>query len=213
MKKANENAVKIYENRDKFIVGESYAYKDVCSICDIKEYSGGKGRNLQLNIFKQLFELEEYKVRRTTMYKIISAKKLSEEEVTQLILDKRGTNPNSHNNKVGYRKSYDGLNIPISMFDSKGIYGIFLNEEAYIGKTESGFRNRFIGHKGNYTKTMPHTQDLLQRGGELIPLHIMNDIEDTELILMTESMFIEMYSKLGCTMLNEISGYKQSHQR
>ena len=35
MKKANENAVKIYENREKFLVEESYSYKDICKMCCI----------------------------------------------------------------------------------------------------------------------------------------------------------------------------------
>lgn len=99
MSKTNENAVKILENKDKFLVGESYSYKDICSLCDLKEYSSGNGRKKQLDTFKELFNVEEYKVGRTTMYKIISVKELSEEESTELIKDKRGTNVNSHTNK------------------------------------------------------------------------------------------------------------------
>ena len=98
MKKVNENAVKIYENRDKFEVGESYSYKDICSLCDLK-VATGKGRNIHLNTFKQLFEVEEYKVARTIMYKIISAKELTEEESNSIISNKRGTNINSWGNK------------------------------------------------------------------------------------------------------------------
>ena len=99
MKKANENAVKIYENREKFLVEESYSYKDICKMCDMKEYSSGNGRKKQLDTFKELFNVEEYKVARTTMYKIISVKELSEEESTELIKDRRGTNVNSHGNR------------------------------------------------------------------------------------------------------------------
>lgn len=98
MKKANENAVKILENREKFLVGESYSYKDICSLCDLK-VANGKGRNLHLNTFKELFNVEEYKKGRTTMYKIISVKELSEEESTELVANKRGTNVNSHGNR------------------------------------------------------------------------------------------------------------------
>lgn len=98
MKKANENAVKILKNKDKFLVGESYSYKDICSLCDLK-VANGKGRNLHLNTFKELFNVEEYKKGRTTMYKIISVKELSEEESTELVANKRGTNVNSHGNR------------------------------------------------------------------------------------------------------------------
>lgn len=99
MKKVNKNAVSIYENKDKFVVGESYSYKDICSICDIKEYNSGDSRKKQLDTFKELFNVEEYKVARTTMYKIISVKELSEEESTELVANKRGTNVNSHGNR------------------------------------------------------------------------------------------------------------------
>lgn len=96
--KTNENAVKILENKNKFIIGVGYSYKDICSLCDLK-VATGKGRNLQLNTFKSLFELEEYKVGRTIMYKILSIKELSEEENNNIIADKRGTNINSYGNK------------------------------------------------------------------------------------------------------------------
>lgn len=99
MKKTNKNAEKILENKDKFIVGESYSYKDICKLCDLKEYNGGKGKASQVDTFKQLFNLEEYKVGRTVMYKILSVKELTEEESTALISDKRGTNVNSWGNK------------------------------------------------------------------------------------------------------------------
>lgn len=99
MSKTNENAVKILENKDKFLVEESYSYKNICKMCDMKEYSSGDSRKKQLDTFKSLFELEEYKVGRTTMYKIISVKELSEEESNSIIANKRGTNVNSHTNK------------------------------------------------------------------------------------------------------------------
>ena len=57
MSKTNENAVKILENKDKFLVEESYSYKDICKMCDMKEYSSGNGRKKQLDTFKELFNL------------------------------------------------------------------------------------------------------------------------------------------------------------
>ena len=54
MSKTNENAVKILENKDKFVVGESYSYKNICSMCDLKEYNSGDSRKKQLNTFKEL---------------------------------------------------------------------------------------------------------------------------------------------------------------
>ena len=99
MSKTNENAVKILKNKDKFLVGESYSYKDVCSLCDLKEYKSGNSREKQLDTFKSLFNVEEYKKGRTTMYKILSAKELTEEESTELVANKRGTNVNIHTNK------------------------------------------------------------------------------------------------------------------
>ena len=99
MKKTNENAVKILENKNKFIIGEGYSYKDICVLCSLKEYSSGNGKKKQLNTFKELFNTEEYKVGRTIMYKILSIKELSEEENNNIIANKRGTNINSHGNK------------------------------------------------------------------------------------------------------------------
>lgn len=123
MKKTNENAEKILENKDKFVVGECYSYKDICGICELK-VATGKGRNIHLNTFKQLFEVEEYKVARTIMYKILCVKELTTEESTALIADKRGTNINSHGNKSSEygEQLIDGLlaNLYLlSMEDSK----------------------------------------------------------------------------------------------
>lgn len=99
MKKTNENAVKILENKNKFIIGQGYSYKDICVLCGLKEYTSGDSRKKQLNTFKELFNIEEYKVGRTIMYKILSVKELSEKESTELIANKRGTNINSYGNK------------------------------------------------------------------------------------------------------------------
>ena len=97
--KVNENAVRILENKNKFIIGECYSYKDICVLCELKQYNSGDSRKKQLNTFKSLFNIEEYKVGRTIMYKILSEKKLSEEENTELVANKRGTNINSYGNK------------------------------------------------------------------------------------------------------------------
>ncbi len=99
MKKVNKNAEKIYKNRGKFLVGESYSYKNICEMCDIKFYQSGDSRKKQIDTFKSLFDVEEYKVSRTTMYKILSVKELTDNESKSLVADKRGTNINSHNNK------------------------------------------------------------------------------------------------------------------
>lgn len=99
MIKTNKNAIKILENKDKFVVGESYSYKDICKLCNLKEYNSGDSRKKQLNTFKELFNTEEYKIGRTIMYKILCIKELTEEENNNLVADKRGTNINSHGNK------------------------------------------------------------------------------------------------------------------
>ena len=122
--KINKNAIKIFESKDKFVVGESYSYKNICGICNMKAYSSGKGRNIHLNTFKELFELEEYKVGRTIMYKILSVKELTEEENNNIIADKRGSNVNSHGNKKSEYgdELIDGLLASLyllSMEDSK----------------------------------------------------------------------------------------------
>ena len=101
-KKINENANKIYENRHKFQVGESYSYRDITELCDVKFQKTGNSKNKQLDIFRSLFDIEEYKDKNnknTTMYKILEHKQLSVIEACEIVENKRGTNPNSWGNK------------------------------------------------------------------------------------------------------------------
>ena len=134
--KTNENAVKILENKNKFIIGVGYSYKDICSLCDLK-VATGKGRNLQLNTFKYLFELEEYKVGRTIMYKILSEKRLSEEENTELVANKRGTNINSYGNKKSEYSDnlIDGLLANLYLLSMEGTRENELSKMEHIDNT------------------------------------------------------------------------------
>ena len=87
-KKINENANKIYENRHKFQVGESYSYRDITELCDVKFQKSGNSKNKQLDIFRSLFDIEEYKDKNnknTTMYKILEHKQLSVIEACEIV--------------------------------------------------------------------------------------------------------------------------------
>lgn len=106
----NENLLKIYENRNAFIVNESYSYKDICSISKIKYYNGGISRQKQVELFKAIFNIEEYKIKRKTMYKILSINNLTEEKINDLVEDGRGLNPSSwEKGNVYSDKLTDGL--------------------------------------------------------------------------------------------------------
>ena len=137
MKKTNENAVKILENKNKFIIGQGYSYKDICVLCELKQYNSGDSRKKQLNTFKELFELEEYKVGRTIMYKILSEKKLSEEENTELVANKRGTNINSYGNKKSEYSDnlIDGLLANLYLLSMEGTRENELSKMEHIDNT------------------------------------------------------------------------------
>lgn len=135
--KTNENAVKILENKNKFIIGECYSYKDICVLCNLKSYNSGDSRKKQLNTFKSLFNIEEYKVRRTTMYKILSVKELSEEENNNIIADKRGTNINSYGNKKSEygEQLIDGLLANLYLLSMEEIRENELSKMEHIDNT------------------------------------------------------------------------------
>lgn len=137
MKKTNENALKILENKNKFIIGVGYSYKDICSLCDLKEYSSGDSRKKQLNTFKELFNIEEYKVGRTIMYKILSVKELSEKESTELVANKRGTNINSYGNKKAEYSDnlIDGLLANLYLLSMEGTREYVLSNMEHIDNT------------------------------------------------------------------------------
>ena len=91
MSTKTNNRQLIVDNRHNFVVGESYTYNDICKMCDMKK-SSGEARQNQMNTFKSLFDVEEYKKGRTTFYKIVSMNELSEQSLVDLTLDKRGSN-------------------------------------------------------------------------------------------------------------------------
>ena len=76
--KVNANAQAIVSNIDKFNVDENYTYKQICQMCDMKEYSSGTGKAKQINTFKSLFNVDEGKVGRVTIYTITAIKDLEE---------------------------------------------------------------------------------------------------------------------------------------
>lgn len=137
MKKTNENAVKILKNKNKFIIGQGYSYKDICVLCELKQYNSGDSRKKQLNIFKSLFNIEEYKVGRTIMYKILCVKELSEEENNNIIADKRGSNINSYGNKKAEYSDnlIDGLLANLYLLSMEGTRENELSKMEHIDNT------------------------------------------------------------------------------
>lgn len=126
-KKINENANKIYENRHKFQVGESYSYRDITELCDVKFQKSGNSKNKQLDIFRSLFDIEEYKDKNnknTTMYKILEHKQLSVIEACEIVENKRGTNPNSWGNK---KSEYSEIVID-SLLAELYMMGLFIED-------------------------------------------------------------------------------------
>lgn len=137
MKKTNENAVKILKNKNKFIIGQGYSYKDICVLCELKQYNSGDSRKKQLNTFKSLFNIEEYKVGRTIMYKILCVKELSEEENNNIIADKRGSNINSYGNKKAEYSDnlIDGLLANLYLLSMEGTRENELSKMEHIDNT------------------------------------------------------------------------------
>lgn len=145
-KKVNENANKIYENRHKFQVGESYSYRDITELCELKYYSSGNGKKKQLDTFRSLFNIEEYKDKNnknTTMYKILEHKQLSVMEACEIVENKRGTNPNSWGNK---KSEYSEIVID-SLLAKLYMMGLFI---------EDMYREKIIRDNDNYRSSRKH---------------------------------------------------------
>ena len=100
--KVNANAQAIVSNIDKFNVDENYTYKQICQMCDMKEYSSGTGKAKQINTFKSLFNVDEGKVGRVTIYTITAIKDLTDEELASIVSNKRGKSEGSRGNNDIY---------------------------------------------------------------------------------------------------------------
>lgn len=87
----------MYEQLDKYI-GEMVTYKNICEICDIKYYSGGKAKQLQIDDICRFYKIDKIK----TKYHIIQ--KL-EEPLTKV--DKRSET--SANNGVKYANDIESI--------------------------------------------------------------------------------------------------------
>ena len=167
-----------------------YGYSELCKVLGMKAYkSGNGGQKAQLNKIAKAREIEEvpgvWRGRSVTRYKIGKIKDYCDEI------------------KDYYDKIKESCNIERNHWSSKGIYSIVLNDIVYIGKTESGFRARFMQHHKNYNNQSEKTKKLLIGGGKFTPIHFMNEVEDPILFLMVEDLFINMYKDMGYNVINE----------
>lgn len=105
---------------------------------------------------------------------------------------KNGRNTNYTIRKVGEPKvKFPNLLIEEQYYESIGVYKIVLNNEIYIGSTISGFKNRFLSHRGigNRLKTR---KMLLEQGATFEILQICDDMSENE-IRHIEQQWIEEY--------------------
>jgi len=90
------------------------------------------------------------------------------------------------------RKKFKQFQIPIGEDHKKGVYSIILNNDIYIGSTNTSFRERFLQHI-NKNNPLKHTYDLLINGGIFNTLWIATDNEDERNIRKKENEYIEEY--------------------
>ena len=109
------------------------------------------------------------------------------------IIDNRGKNKNSHNNK---RFNFEKLKIDKKDENNIGVYRIinYATKEVYIGSTIRGFRSRFREHYNCYDNRMTHTYNLLNNGGVFEIIESMNNSTENE-IRLREQYYIDKYNK------------------
>ena len=109
------------------------------------------------------------------------------------IIDNRGKNKNSHNNK---RFNFEKFKIDKKDENNIGVYRIinYDTKEVYIGSTIRGFRSRFREHYNCYDNRMPHTYNLLNNGGVFEIIESMNNSTEKE-IRLREQYYIDRYNE------------------
>lgn len=163
--------------------GKEYGYSELCKTLGVRTYKNGS--NAYKSQLKDVFDARyveeiygEYRGRKVKRYKIGKVKEFT----SQLELS---------------------CNVSKNDWNSKGIYSIKYNNTVYIGKTEVGFRIRFMQHYRNYGNIHEKTKKLILDGGRFTPIYFMNNIDDSELFLMVEDMFISIYKEMGYNVVNE----------
>ena len=121
-------------------------YKHLCEVLGIKYTKSADSKKAQLKEFERFVK-----------YKKDGNKFIIEEifKTPKEKIDNRGKSQGSRGNNF---KSIPGFNVEFKEYKSKGIYKIHLGNTIYIGKTEVGFRSRFMQHVANYNNIMPHTK-------------------------------------------------------
>lgn len=168
----------MYKQLEEY-VGSSITYKQMCEVLNLKYYSGGKSKQLQIKDIGRYYEL--YKVK--TKHMIVSKR--------ECVLEKQDKRKDTSGNNAGYRKEYDGYNVEKNRDNDNGVYCIALNENLYIGSTGTTFRKRFQAHIGG-KNGQPHTKEMLNNGGLFQELWI-SDVDDEYIIREVEQMYIDYF--------------------
>lgn len=147
MSKVNDTAQAIVSNIHKFQIGETYTFKQICDMCGMK-VGTGNGKIKQINTLKELFDIEEGKVGRVTIYTILAINKLSDEELASIVSNKRGKSEGSRGNNDIYCSKLSS-NLINSLRDNKDFY--LSNTERYLFEEDELLPHEFI-HK---LDTMP----------------------------------------------------------
>lgn len=154
-------------------------YKEMCSLLD-EPIKGGDSKKSQLKEWDRYFEYHK------------DGNKFIIDEIYSECKVKDDNRSYGNNRK---RKRFNRLKMNRQEQDSKGIYAIYdKNNNIYVGSTIQTYRDRFHQHKSK-SNTLP-TYEMLSTSGNnavMIPLFIMNDIKDEELIRMVENEFIKYY--------------------
>lgn len=144
--KVNANAQAIVSNIDKFNVDENYTYKQICQMCDMKEYSSGTGKAKQINTFKSLFNVDEGKVGRVTIYTITAIKDLTDEELASIVSNKRGKSEGSRGNN----------DIYCSKLNSNFAYNLRFIKDYYLSMSDRERERLFMENPEEDVDLLPH---------------------------------------------------------
>lgn len=181
---------------DNLEINKTYkSYKELCDTLEILSTGGGT-KQKHLKAFK---ECVDYTVdgRKFIIHKI--------KKYNIKIVEGRGNNPNSHNNRANKLKTYSNMLIPEKEWDDVGVYKIAQGDKIYIGSTTAGFRTRFMKHRQKDSDNH-RTRNMINNGGIFEIIENMTGKSKSE-IRKAETMWIKQYKLIteeqGLIMVNK----------